>query len=586
MATRVYKYGLVPIGYPPREAIDELWRANNLWNTLVALHRESRENWDDARRTASILYSERMDDLEKKNDEISEAFDGLRQARMDEGTKDESNPRLKSERAIINRLKEERSTIYADLKPLRKDADDKIDKKALNDDYRNKCKAAVSVKNSKIYSRTAEQIYANFRTARDKAFKENATMRFHPFDGTGYFQFRCRKKGKDVKVDGISVNELLTSNFEEYMRCSVQGIDEEKAKPRIRLKAVLTGGRTKASKIFHDFDWIYHRPLPPDCQIQNGRILRTRTGDKFKYDLVLTVKVPDASVIQPDKLNGTIGIDIGFRRSGDTVMVATIMSDDASAPPLEVTAPSQMVSALEHVIELQSELDDAAADLGKAITKPLLANPLPDEHPKFRLWQSLAKRPANVTLSYEKAYKVAVWLNHEPDAFPDEITDKVFTWWRSYSRKYREIHNRRRKQLVHRKHFYRQVASELVSQQKLIVLEKINLARFAETRDKDTKLSNKARAQRFLGSVSELRDAIKNAADRDGVPYVEVNPAYTSKTCSDCGQVNKALKSEKEWVCPSCGVVHDRDVNAAYNLAKMAKNYIEDLKKMKIQVVK
>ena len=43
MATRAYKYGLVPIGYPPREAIDELWRANNLWNTLVALHRESRD---------------------------------------------------------------------------------------------------------------------------------------------------------------------------------------------------------------------------------------------------------------------------------------------------------------------------------------------------------------------------------------------------------------------------------------------------------------------------------------------------------------------------------------------------------------
>ena len=42
MATRVYKYGLVPIGYPPEAAIEELWRANNLWNTLVALHRESR----------------------------------------------------------------------------------------------------------------------------------------------------------------------------------------------------------------------------------------------------------------------------------------------------------------------------------------------------------------------------------------------------------------------------------------------------------------------------------------------------------------------------------------------------------------
>ena len=105
MATRVYKYGLVPIGYPPKEAIDELWRANNLWNTLVALHRESREIYDDARRTASIEYSDKLDELEKKQEEISISFDALRQARMDEGTKDESNPRLKAERAGINRLK-------------------------------------------------------------------------------------------------------------------------------------------------------------------------------------------------------------------------------------------------------------------------------------------------------------------------------------------------------------------------------------------------------------------------------------------------------------------------------------------------
>ena len=28
MANRVYSYGLVPIGWPPREAIDGLWCAN------------------------------------------------------------------------------------------------------------------------------------------------------------------------------------------------------------------------------------------------------------------------------------------------------------------------------------------------------------------------------------------------------------------------------------------------------------------------------------------------------------------------------------------------------------------------------
>jgi len=114
------------------------------------LHRESRENWDDARRAASIHYSEKMDELEKKQEEISAAFDALRQARMEEGTKDESNPRLKSERAVINRLKREQGEIFAELKPLRKEADGKIDKKALNDEYRDKCKQAVSVKNSRI----------------------------------------------------------------------------------------------------------------------------------------------------------------------------------------------------------------------------------------------------------------------------------------------------------------------------------------------------------------------------------------------------------------------------------------------------
>ena len=103
------------------------------------------------------------------------------------------------------------------------------------------------------------------------------------------------------------------------------------------------------------------------------------------------------------------------------------------------------------------------------------------------------------------------------------------------SRKYREIHNRRKKQLTHRKHFYRETAASIVAQKKLIVLEDINLTDFAQTRDKNTKLSNKARAQRLLALLSEFRDAINNAAEREGVKVVDVDPAYTSKTCSDYG---------------------------------------------------
>ena len=45
----------------------------------------------------------------------------------------------------------------------------------------------------------------------------------------------------------------------------------------------------------------------------------------------------------------------------------------------------------------------------------------------------------------------------------------------------------------------------------------------------------------------------------------------SSKICSNCGAVLEALPlSVREWECPDCGAHHDRDVNAARNLMKIA----------------
>lgn len=44
----------------------------------------------------------------------------------------------------------------------------------------------------------------------------------------------------------------------------------------------------------------------------------------------------------------------------------------------------------------------------------------------------------------------------------------------------------------------------------------------------------------------------------------------SSKMCSSCGSVNEKLKlSDRTWIC-SCGAKHDRDVNAAENIRRMA----------------
>ena len=55
-----------------------------------------------------------------------------------------------------------------------------------------------------------------------------------------------------------------------------------------------------------------------------------------------------------------------------------------------------------------------------------------------------------------------------------------------------------------------------------------------------------------------------------GRMVVEVNPAYTSKTCSSCGAIFEHLDLSDRWVKCVCGLSMDRDINAAMNILNRA----------------
>jgi putative transposase len=54
-----------------------------------------------------------------------------------------------------------------------------------------------------------------------------------------------------------------------------------------------------------------------------------------------------------------------------------------------------------------------------------------------------------------------------------------------------------------------------------------------------------------------------------GRQYAAIDPAYTSQDCSRCGHRQKLSLSERTYHCPSCGLVVDRDRNAARNILRL-----------------
>ncbi len=70
-------------------------------------------------------------------------------------------------------------------------------------------------------------------------------------------------------------------------------------------------------------------------------------------------------------------------------------------------------------------------------------------------------------------------------------------------------------------------------------------------------------------SYFELQNMIEYKAQMFGIEVKFIDPYHTSKECSSCGFVHVELKStDREWICPECKEKHNRDRNAAINIAR------------------
>lgn len=111
-----------------------------------------------------------------------------------------------------------------------------------------------------------------------------------------------------------------------------------------------------------------------------------------------------------------------------------------------------------------------------------------------------------------------------------------------------------------RRDFLHKLSTRLINENQVIAVESLSVSNMQKNRCLAKSISD--------ASWSEFVRQLEYKAYWYGRTLVGIDRWYpSSKRCSDCGHtVAKLPLSVREWTCPECGSIHDRDINAARNV--------------------
>ena len=117
------------------------------------------------------------------------------------------------------------------------------------------------------------------------------------------------------------------------------------------------------------------------------------------------------------------------------------------------------------------------------------------------------------------------------------------------------------KKINDRKQYYlHAISNSLIDENQVICMEDLNVKGMV----KNHNLAESICEMNF----GEFRRMLEYKANWYNRKIVFVDRFYpSSKTCHNCGCINKDLKlSDRQWICPNCGEIIERDYNAALNI--------------------
>jgi IS605 OrfB family transposase len=126
----------------------------------------------------------------------------------------------------------------------------------------------------------------------------------------------------------------------------------------------------------------------------------------------------------------------------------------------------------------------------------------------------------------------------------------------------RKLSGYERRRMMHRNH---EIAKAIVAEAVRTGCSLIRMEELKGIRER-TRIPNKHR-NRMMGlwSFFQLQEFVRYKAAMRGIGFERINPAYTSQTCSACGK--RGVRDRETFVCATCDVTVDADVNASRNIA-------------------
>lgn len=548
MPVRNYSYFSKPPHLNADRVSDQMWKAHRYRNAMIEIERWKRAEiaaWQSLMLPGLADAQSKLEEAKKqKEDHYTEIKSRNANARSRTGTKDDREKTAQLAAAVKLASESVKAIKAAEKSPAYVDGVSKIQTGASDRGKKARAESGVW--------------YGTYLRVEDHARKSFGESKLPPrflrWEGDGSVSIHAQPKSIPIEdvLDGSDNMIRIELNPENPMHAVVYlriGTDSE--------------GKGRAAPIWAASKVKLHRPIPEGSRITWAYLERNRTGLSSRWQLRLTLDIPEQSMPIPKvplATSGKVGVNLGWRKVASGLRVAYWVGSDGEHG--ELVIPEDRIKQMRVPEGLRSRRDVSFNEVRAALVEWMGGRDVPEwmkEATKFIGQWRAAGKLAGVSLK---------WREGRFDG--DTAMFDVLEAWRKQDKHLCnwEAHGR---STEWRKEMYRQFALGLRRKYAEVLTDDANWKDMGRKAAPDKEEDDYTRWHARLSSVGELSAILKVAG------AAKVNSSFATQTCIACGHVNSFdAKKSIHQTCGGCGVVYDQDRNAASNHLKHASAQVVD----------